>query len=78
MAREAILAAGGALFGPNIYFGEVLDMPPHTSVVDKVERVLGITPTPLEQALRTSFEWYLTQPRRAVDYAFEDRLLAGA
>ncbi len=25
--------------------------------------------------LRKGFEWYLTQPRRAVDYAFEDRLL---
>jgi 2'-hydroxyisoflavone reductase len=76
--REAIRAAGGRLFMGNLYFGEVLDMPPHTSVVEKVERVLGLTPTPLDTALRAGYAWYLEQPRRAVDYSFEDRLLVSA
>jgi 2'-hydroxyisoflavone reductase len=76
--RDAILAAGGQLFRSNIYFGEFLDTPPHTSVIDKARSVLGFTPTPLEAALRAGFAWYLTQPRRPVDYAFEDRLLVNA
>lgn len=74
--RAAIHAAGGQLVGPSIYFGEYLDLPPLSSVVDKAARVLGVTPTPLEDALRVSFDWYSTQPRRPVDYAFEDRLIA--
>jgi 2'-hydroxyisoflavone reductase len=76
--REAIHAAGGALLGPTIYFGDFLDLPPHTSVVDKMERVLALTPTPLEQALHASLAWYVAQPPRAVDYSFEDRLLVSA
>jgi hypothetical protein len=32
--------------------------------------------TPLETALRKGFEWYRTQPRKPIDYSFEDRLLA--
>ena len=76
--RHAIVAAGGQLAGPGLYFGEYLDLPPHTSNVEKARRVLGVTPTPLEAALRDGFGWYQTQPRRATDYAFEDRLLASA
>jgi 2'-hydroxyisoflavone reductase len=75
--RSAIQAAGGQLMGDNLYFGEYLDLPPHTEVVDKVTRVLGVTPTPLADALRAGFAWYRTQPRRPIDYAFEERLLAG-
>ena len=75
VARERILAAGGQLIGPGSYFGEYLDLPPHTSNVEKVSRLLGVTPTPFEAALRAGFEWYLTQPRRPADYTFEDRLL---
>jgi nucleoside-diphosphate-sugar epimerase len=74
--RAAIHAAGGELMGPHLYFGEYLDLPPHTEVVEKAPRLLGITPTPLDTALRVSFDWYRAQPRRPVDYAFEDRLLA--
>jgi 2'-hydroxyisoflavone reductase len=76
--RERIRAAGGQLLMSNIYFGEYLDLPPHTSVVEKAPRVLGVTPTPLDAALRESFAWYQSQPRRPADYAFEDRLLAEA
>ena len=74
--RAAIHAAGGDPFAGNLYFGEYLDVPPLTSVIDKAARILDFTPTPLDTALRTSFEWYMAQPRRPVDYGFEDSLLA--
>ena len=76
--RDRIVEAGGVLFGGPLYFGEFLDPPPITAVVDKAPRVLGVDPTPLEEALHASFDWYRTQPRRPIDYAFEDRLLAAA
>jgi 2'-hydroxyisoflavone reductase len=74
--RAAIHAAGGHLFMGPLYFGEFLDLPVHTSLIDKAPRMLGVTPTPLEDALDAGFAWYVTQPRRPVDYTFEDRLLA--
>lgn len=78
LPREVIWAEGGHQFVGNLYFGEYLDLPPLTAVVEKVTRVLGVTPTPLEDALHRSYAWYLAQPRRPVDYAFEDRVLARA
>jgi 2'-hydroxyisoflavone reductase len=78
LPRAAIEAAGGQLMGTNLYFGEYLDLPPMVGVIEKAPRVLGVTPTPLETALQTSFEWYRAQPRRPADYGFEDRLLARA
>ena len=75
--RADIQAAGGHPFAGNLYFGEYLDLPPMTQSVGKVTRVLGVTPIAFEDGLRRSYEWYLAQPRRPVDYAFEDRLLAG-
>jgi nucleoside-diphosphate-sugar epimerase len=76
--RATIHAAGGQLIGRSIYFGDYLDLPPRTSVVEKAARVLGVTPTPLDAALREGFAWYRAQPRRPVDYTFEDRLIAQA
>ena len=77
VARDRIVAAGGQFAGPvNLYFGEYLDLPPYTVNVEKAQRVLGVTPTPIEAAFREGFRWYRTQPRRPVDYALEDRLLA--
>ena len=76
VSRDTISAAGGQLAGNHLYFGEYLDLPTHTEVVEKARRVLGITPTPLEAALRLGYAWYRTQPRRARDYELEDRLLA--
>ena len=78
VSRARIHAAGGGLMGPSLYFGEYLDLPPLSSVIEKAPRVLGVAPTPLDDALRESFAWYTTQPRRAVDYAFEDGLIAQA
>jgi hypothetical protein len=64
--------------GDDLYFGEYLDLPPVTSVVEKAPRVLGVSPTPLGEALRRGFAWYRAQPRRPADYGFEDRLIAHA
>jgi nucleoside-diphosphate-sugar epimerase len=75
--RAAIAAAGGQLAGNNLYFGEFLDLPPLRSVIEKAPRVLGFSPTPLDEALRKSYAWYQAQPRRPADYAFEDALIAG-
>lgn len=75
--RERIRAAGGRLVGRGIYFGEYLDTPPITEVIEKAQRVLGVRPTPFDEALREGFAWYSAQPRRPVDYTFEDALLAG-
>jgi nucleoside-diphosphate-sugar epimerase len=76
--HSAIRAAGGSVFGGNLYFGEFLDIPAHTSVIEKTPRVLGVTPTKLETALAESYAWYKTQPPRQVDYTFEDQLLSAA
>jgi nucleoside-diphosphate-sugar epimerase len=77
VSREEILAAGGQVSGANLYFGEALDMPPTTEVVEKAPRVLGFAPMDFESALRESFAGYREQPRRPRDYALEDRLLNG-
>jgi nucleoside-diphosphate-sugar epimerase len=76
--RTAIRAAGGDLFGANLYFGEFLDLPPHIPVVEKVTRILGVTPTPFLEALRHGYAWYRSQPRRPIDYSFEDQVLRQA
>ena len=76
--RKQIREAGGQLIGRNLYLGEYLDLPPHTEVVEKAPRLLGVTPTPLEAALAAGYKWYLTQPRRTADYAFEDRVVRSA
>jgi nucleoside-diphosphate-sugar epimerase len=74
--REQIHAAGGVLIGANLYFGEFLDPPAIIEVIEKAPRLLGTAPTQLDEALRASFAWYRTQPRRLVDYTFEDQLLS--
>lgn len=74
--RTRIRAAGGQLFGHSLYFGEFLDPPPFTEIVEKAPRLLGFAPTPFDRALAAGYEWYLSEPRRPIDYAFEDRLLA--
>lgn len=77
--RDAILAAGGdRLLGSNLYFGEYLDLPVITTRIDRAKSILGFDPTPLDDALHAGYAWYLTQPRRPIDYAFEDRLLLAA
>jgi nucleoside-diphosphate-sugar epimerase len=48
------------------------------SFVEALARAAGVEPTPLDEALRVSFDWYREQPRRPVDCTFADRLLAMA
>jgi nucleoside-diphosphate-sugar epimerase len=76
--RADILAAGGHAFVGNLYFGEFLDIPVHTEVVDKAPRMLAVTPRSIETSLADGYKWYLSQPARQIDYAFENRLLADA
>jgi nucleoside-diphosphate-sugar epimerase len=76
--RSALLGAGGQLAGRPMYFGEFLDLPGYGLTVEKAPRVLGVTPTPIEDALRQGFAWYQTQPRRPADYGWEDRVIAAA
>ena len=73
--RERIEAAGGHAFAGDLYFGEYLDVPPITEVIEKAPRILGVKPTAFDEALRANYSWYQAQPPRPVDYAFEDRLL---
>lgn len=73
--REHIHTAGGQLSGERLYFGELLDQPEMTSLVEKAPRLLGVVPTAFATALQQTYEWYRAQPRRPVSYAFEDSLL---
>jgi len=76
VSRDRSAAAGGSPFAGRLYFGEFLDVFPITQVVEKAIRVLGVKLTSFEDGLREAFAWYGSQPRRPVDYSFEDRLLA--
>lgn len=76
--RAQLLAAGGSIFGPPLYFGAYLDIPPITVRSDRVRDELGIALTPLEEGLRETFRWYQAQDRPAPDFSWEDRVLADA
>ena len=76
--RAAIQAAGGDIFGPPLYFGTYLDVPPLTVRVERVRSELGLELTPLEAGLRETFEWYRRQERPRPDFAWEDALIAAA
>lgn len=72
--RERIEAAGGRY---HLYFGEMFDFPPITEVIDKARSVLGFEPADFAEGLRETYAWYREHHRRlAVDYTFEDRLIA--
>lgn len=75
--RERIAAAGGNPMGEPAYFGIYYDLPPITMVVAKIKRMLGIEPVDFASGLKQTYRWYLRNHRRpAIDYTFEDRLLA--
>jgi 2'-hydroxyisoflavone reductase len=79
LPRAEIQAAGGQAYtGTPLYFGEFLDIPVHTSVIEKAPRMLGVTPTTMEDAFASGHAWYQKQPPRQIDYSFEDRLLASS
>ncbi len=73
--REQIVAAGGQLRAPPLYFGAYLDLPPLTVRVERVRVELGLELTPLEDGLRESYRWYAQQQRAQPDFTWEDRLI---
>jgi nucleoside-diphosphate-sugar epimerase len=75
--RDRIYQLGGHPMGPNLYFGVYLDIPPITMIVTKAQRVIGFKATPLPEGFKDTYRWYVRhQPKRPIDWAFEDKLLA--
>lgn len=75
--REKAIAAGGHPMGPKMYFAQYYDLPPITMRTDNMRDVLGITPMPLQEGLRITYEWWLSRnPFPKPDYTFEDQLLS--
>jgi nucleoside-diphosphate-sugar epimerase len=74
--RATIEVAGGGLFAPPFYFGLFLDVPSLTMRVRRVETELDLRLRPLEEGLRETFRWYLSQARPVPDFSWEDALLA--
>lgn len=73
--RERIVAAGGGLMAPPLYFGAYLDLPPVSARVERARRELGWEPRPLEEGLAETYAWYAQQPRPTPDFTWEDALL---
>ncbi|MEX2527124.1 MAG: NAD-dependent epimerase/dehydratase family protein [Gemmatimonadota bacterium] len=73
--RETLQAAGGDLFGPPLYFGTFLDIPPITASGERARNLLGLELTPLENGLRETFDWYRSQERPEPAVAWENRML---
>ena len=77
--RERILRSGGHPMGPNLYFGQYFDLPPITTLVAKAQRVLRFKPVSFADGLAETYKWYQRHHKRtAIDYSFEDALLARA
>ncbi len=76
--RERIAAAGGNPMAEPMYFGEYLDLPPITENVSKLQRVLGVRLTAFATGLGETYRWYQRQPRRKIDFGWEDRLISTA
>lgn len=74
--RERLLRSGGHPMGPNLYFGMYFDLAPITMVISKAQRVLHFKPTPFSEGLKDTYKWYLRHHKKAVDYSFEDHILA--
>jgi nucleoside-diphosphate-sugar epimerase len=74
--RARIQQAGGDVFGPPLYFGTYLDVPPITVRSDRARSDLGLELTSLEEGMRETFHWYEGQRRPEPDFSWDDRLLA--
>ncbi len=74
--RDEALQAGGHPMGPKLYFAMYYDLPSITMVVDRARDVLRFAPTPFDEGLRRTYEWWLRKASfPAPDYTFEDELL---
>jgi nucleoside-diphosphate-sugar epimerase len=74
--RARIEEAGGQLAMPPMYFGAYLDLPPITARTERVREELGLELRSLEDGLRETYAWYRSQPKQAVDFTWENGLLA--
>jgi 2'-hydroxyisoflavone reductase len=73
--REVLVAAGGSLLAPPLYFGAYLDLPEITVRAHRVTGLLGVDLTPWEEGLRDTFRWYAGLHRPVPDWSWEDRLI---
>ena len=73
--RETLVAAGGQLMEPPLYFGAYLDVPPLPVTTDKVASVLGVELVDLREGMSETFAWYREQRRPAPDFTWEDGVL---
>ncbi|MDT8341073.1 MAG: NAD-dependent epimerase/dehydratase family protein, partial [Longimicrobiales bacterium] len=73
--RERLLAEGGGLMAPPLYFGAYLDVAPITVTGDRVRDLLGLSLTPFEAGLTETYAWYREQDRPPPEVAWEDRVL---
>jgi hypothetical protein len=77
--RLRILRAGGNVMKPPLYFATYYDLPPITQVINKAQRILKFKATPMAEALRETYLWYLKNHKKPKqDYGFEDAMLATA
>lgn len=76
--RETLVAAGGQLLEPPLYFGAYLDVPPLTVTGDKLRDRLGVELVSLRDGMTETFAWYLDQDRPAPDTDWEDGVLRSA
>lgn len=74
--RETISALKGNAMAPPLYFGAYLDIPPITARNERLRSDLGFAMTPMEDALRETFEWYCQQQRPTADVSWDDRAIA--
>ena len=73
--RETLVAAGGQLLEPPLYFGTFLDLPPLTVTGDKLRDRLGVELVSLREGMANTFAWYRDQDRPALDPTWEDGVL---
>jgi nucleoside-diphosphate-sugar epimerase len=73
--RETLVAAGGQLMEPPLYFGAYLDVPALSVTGDKVRDRLGVELISLREGMTDTFTWYRDQDRPALDTAWEDAVL---
>jgi nucleoside-diphosphate-sugar epimerase len=76
--RQIIERNGGNVFGDPLYFGQYYDLPPITENVERVKGDLGVKLRPFADGLRETCEWYSREPRRSLDFSFEDQLIREA
>jgi len=74
--RETIAVLGGGIMEPPLYFGAFLDIPPITVRNDRLRSDLALDLTPLDEALRETFQWYAGQQRPIPDFSWDDRAIA--